>query len=69
MGFYTGEKLSCTYTITDCVCAARPNITVAVIEYRTIWALQVVLLCCLKMLFQCNRSFYKRLDTKVFGLT
>ena len=69
MGFYTGEKLSCACTITDGVCAAHPNFTVAVIEYRTVWALQVVLPCCLKMLFQRNRSFCKRLDTKVFGLT
>ena len=67
--FYTGEKLSCAYTITDSVCAAHPNITVAVIEYRTIWALEVVLPCRLKILFQYSRSFCKPLDTKVFGLT
>lgn len=64
-GFYIGEKLSCAYTITDSVCAAHPNI----IEHRTVWALQVVLPCRLKMLIQRNRSFCKRLDTKVFGLT
>ena len=68
-GFYTGEKLSCAYTITDSVCAAHPNITGAVIEYRTIWALEVVLPCRLKILFQYSRSFCRRLDTKVFGLT
>ena len=68
-GFYTGEKLSCAYTITDGVCAAHPNATVAVIEYQTVWALQVALPCRLKMLIQRNRSFCKRLDTKVFGLT
>jgi len=69
MGFYTGEKLSCACTITDGVCAAHPNITVAVIESRTVWALQVVLPYRLKILVLCNRSFCKRLDTKVFGLT